>query len=124
MHAIGLIVVGTFLSRVKLIFKVDGLSIVGEGRGTHESRDRAQVRKYARKIAVTDALKCAFSGVCIVLLPNGKRALHLLPRSLNYWMPNAGDNTDDTNFEQPTDQLIGVMQRSIMGSAMPQMPHI
>lgn len=112
---------GTFACQVKLSFKVDGLSIVGEGRATCEDPSRITVRHHARKKAVTDALKCAFSGVSIVLLPNGKRTVHLLPRSLDYWIPQSGDNTDDTNFVQPMDELFGVMQRRpVMGSAMPR----
>lgn len=97
---------GTFVSAVKLIFKIDGLSITGQGQGTHECPERWMVRKYARKKAVTDAMKCAWNAVCIVLLPGGKRTIHLLPRSLNYWMANTGDNTDDTNFEQPVDESV------------------
>lgn len=107
------------MSRVKLHFKIDGLSITGEGNASHESTDRFTVLKYARKKAVTDAMKCAFSAVCIVLLPSGKKTVHLVPRSLNYWLANTGDNTDDTNFEQSGDELFGVVQHSgRMGSAM------
>lgn len=95
------------MSRVKLHFRVDDLSIVGEGRGSHESSNKGEACRYARKKATTDALKCAFTGVAVVLLPGGKRTVHLLPRSVNYWLPNSADNTDDTNFAQPSEELIG-----------------
>jgi RNA recognition motif-containing protein len=63
----------------------DGRSIEGIGQATSGGNDRSTVIEFAKKNAVTDSRKNAFSLIALVLLGEGKTAVHFLSDGLQQW---------------------------------------
>eukprot|EP01114_Cavostelium_apophysatum_P022447 TRINITY_DN8126_c0_g1_i2.p1 TRINITY_DN8126_c0_g1~~TRINITY_DN8126_c0_g1_i2.p1 ORF type:complete len:140 (+),score=7.15 TRINITY_DN8126_c0_g1_i2:291-710(+) len=56
----------------------DGRSFVGTGRATGGGKDKANVIEFAKKNAVTDARKKTFQQIALIILEDGKVAVHFL----------------------------------------------
>jgi hypothetical protein len=84
---------------VRFTFKRDTRTLDAIGFGTHEGDKRGTVIEFAKKKAVTEAYKNAFASLALILLKNGKVAIHLLDTSIDQWDPSAPSGDDHQKIE-------------------------
>jgi recombination DNA repair RAD52 pathway protein len=58
----------------------DGRSTEGKGQGTAVGKEKLNTVEFSKKNAITQARRTMFQSVIIVLLKNGKVAVHVIPK--------------------------------------------
>ena len=96
------------ISRCKIRFSLkDGRCLDVVGKATGGARDRATVIEFAKKNAVTDARKSIFQRLAIIVLAEGKVAVHFLDAPIEEWEEEKPKEPTESPFQEgPEDRLI------------------